>query len=417
MEITPDHPAYDTERAGFQTAFEQRPAVIIAARTAEDVRAAVALAPDRDLAISVEATGHGRAGVTEGHLLISTRAMTGVRVDAERCTAWIEAGAQWRHVIDAAAPHGLAPLSGSAPEVGAIGYTLGGGIGLLAREFGYAADHVGVIELVTADARMVRVTADSEPDLFWALRGARDGFGVVTGIEVDLVPVSTIYGGGLYFDLDRVPDAVSGYLAWSATVPEQLTSSVGVYSMPDLPMFPEPLRGRYVAHVRIAYTGEDGDRLVAPLRELGPRVIDKLGELPFSEAGSIYNDPTQPHGYLGDNVLLTELDANALRDVLTLAGQYIVDIRHLGGALAREPEVPNAVGHRAAQYILRLIAPLDGTDPETVHSGLQKVFDVVRPWTIGSSLNFVYGTPAKDAHEPCDLLRLRDLRARINQVA
>ncbi|GAA4003130.1 FAD-binding oxidoreductase [Allokutzneria multivorans] len=412
MEITPDHPAYDAERAGFQTAFEHRPAVIIAATTAEDVRAAVELAAEKHLAVAVKCTGHGREGSAEGHLLISTSRMAGVRVDAERRTAWVEAGAQWKHVIEAAAPHGLAPLSGSAPEVGVVGYTLGGGIGLLAREFGFAADHVRAVDLVTPDARSVRVTADSDPDLFWALRGGRDGFGVVTAIEIDLMPVSTVYGGGLYFDLERVPDAVSGYLAWSATVPEQLTSSVGVYFAPDLPMFPEPLRGRYIAHVRIAHTGEDGDQLVAPLRALGPRVIDELGEMPFADAGSIYNDPTHPHGYLGDNALLTELGEDALRDVLALADQYIVDIRHLGGALSREPEVPNAVGHRAAQYVLRVISPFDGGDPTTVHSGQRKVFDAVRKWTIGRSLNFVYGsTDAEEgSFEPGDLLRLRELR-------
>ncbi|WP_086818508.1 FAD-binding oxidoreductase [Allokutzneria sp. NRRL B-24872] len=415
MEITPDHPAYDAERAGFQTAFEHRPAVIIAATSAEDVRAAVELAAERHLTVAVKATGHGREGSAEGHLLISTSRMTGVRVDAERRTARVEAGAQWRHVIEAAAPHGLAPLSGSAPEVGVVGYTLGGGLGLLAREFGFAADHVRTVDVATPDARLVRVTADSDPDLFWALRGGRDGFGVVTAIEVDLVPVSTIYGGGLYFDLERVPDAVNGYLAWTATVPERLTSSVGVYFAPDLPMFPEPLRGRSIAHVRIACTGEDGDELVAPLRALGPRVIDKLGEMPFADAGSIYDDPTHPHSYLGDNALLTELTEHALRDVLALADQYIVDIRHLGGALSREPEVPNAVGHRAAQYVLRVISPFDGGDPTSVHTGQRKVLDAVNEWTIGRSLNFVYGSTDAEAgsFEPGDLLRLRELRNRV----
>ncbi|MFB9907577.1 FAD-binding oxidoreductase [Allokutzneria oryzae] len=418
MTITPDHARYDAERSGFQTAFDHRPAVIVAATGAEDVRAAVGLARARGLPVAVQATGHGRAGAADDFVLINTRGMTGVRVDAEHRTAWVEAGAQWHHVITAAAPHGLAPLSGSAPEVGAVGYTLGGGIGLLARQYGYAADHVRAIEVVTSDARLRHVTEDSDPDLFWALRGGRDNFGVVTGIEIDLVPVATFYGGGLHFDVERVPDVVSGYLAWSTTVPEEVTSSIGLIVMPDLPMVPEPLRGRYVAHIRIAYTGDDGDRLVAPLRALGPRLIDRLGEMPFTEAGSIYNDPTRPHGYVGDNAMLTELDESALREVLDLTGPQspvmsIVDIRHLGGALSREPEAPNAVGHRAAQYILRVLSPLDNADASTVHSLHTKAFDAVRAWTLGRSPNFVYGkgNSVSESYEPQDLKRLEHLKA------
>jgi FAD/FMN-containing dehydrogenase len=133
------------------------------------------------VAHGVQGTGHALLSVAaEGGVLITTRRMRGVRVDAEARTAWVEAGVRWEQVIHEAAPYGLAPLSGSAPHVGAGSYTLGGGLGLLSRRYGYAADHVRSIDVVTADARLHHVTAESDPDLFRALRGGRDNFGVVT---------------------------------------------------------------------------------------------------------------------------------------------------------------------------------------------------------------------------------------------
>ncbi|GGV38381.1 hypothetical protein GCM10010182_73320 [Actinomadura cremea] len=156
--------------------------------------------------------------------------MSGVRVDPRARVAWVEA----------AAPHGLAPLSGGFPGVGAVSYTLGGGVGLLARRYGFAADHVRRFDLVTLDARLRRVTADSDPDLFWALRGGGGNFGVVTGMEVDLFPVARVYGGNLSFDVGLVPGVLEAWRGWTGTVPEEMTSAVTILTYPDLPMLPEP---------------------------------------------------------------------------------------------------------------------------------------------------------------------------------
>ncbi|MFC7585113.1 hypothetical protein ACFQYP_16255 [Nonomuraea antimicrobica] len=143
-------------------------------------------------------------------------------------------------MIEAVAPYGLAPLSGSFPGVGAVSYTLGGGVGLLARRYGFAADHVRRLDLVTPDARRHEVTAGSDPDLFWALRGGGGNFGVVTGMEIDLFPVARIYGGSLFFDLEQAPDLLDAWRRWTATVPEEMTSAVTALPYPDLPFLPEP---------------------------------------------------------------------------------------------------------------------------------------------------------------------------------
>jgi FAD/FMN-containing dehydrogenase len=418
--LTPGDAGYDDERAGFQTGARHRPAVIVGATGAADVRAAVAFAADRELPVAVQSAGHGVAvRDSGGGMLITTGRMTGVRVDAGTRTAWIEAGTRWDRVIEAAAQHGLAPLSGSFPGVGAVAYTLGGGLGLLSRRYGYAADHVRSIDVVTADGQVRHVTAEAEPDLFWALRGGRDNFGVVTGLEVALVPVTRLYGGGLFFDGSRAVDVLDGYRQWTETVPDEMSTSVGLIPFPDVPAVPEPLRGRHVLHVRIAYTGPaaDGERLVEPLRAIGPRLIDKLDDMPYTAGGSIYNEPAQPHAYSGTNAFLAGFDATAAGTVWDLAGPAapvpcVVELRHLGGALAAPPEVPNAVGHRDARYLLRVLSPLD-PDPTATH---ERLLAALKPWSTGGRcLNFLYGkkTPdqVRDAYEPADHRRLTRLKA------
>jgi FAD binding domain/Berberine and berberine like len=419
--LRPGDDGYDQERAGFQTALEHRPALIVGAAGAEDVRLAVELAAARDLPVAVQATGHGLSVPCEGGVLISTRRMAAVRVDAAARTAWVEAGATSAQVIQAAARHGLAPLSGSAPDVGAVSYTLGGGMGLLGRRYGYAADHVHAVDVVTADARLRHVTASSDPDLFWALRGGRDNFGVVTGMETELLPVARLYGGGLYFAAEHAAGALETWREWTATVPEELTSSVGLIPYPDVPMLPEPLRGRWVAHLRVVYLGDpaDGERLVAPLRAVGPRLIDRLGELPYTESGSIHNDPTFPESYYGTNVLLSSFDA-VPRIALELVGAdapvpCVVELRHLGGALARPPAVPSAVGHRDAQAMARVLTPLGGADIDTVKGVHGRFYEALRPWTTGRALSFIYGQAAtveqvREAYDPDDYRRLGELK-------
>ncbi|MFE5401285.1 FAD-binding oxidoreductase [Streptomyces sp. NPDC056580] len=428
--LLPDDDGFAARCGGFQTAYRHRPRVLVRAAVAEDVTAAVEYAAERDLPVAVQATGHGLSVATDGGVLIGTAGLNRVSVDAAARTARIGAGARFAAVIDAAARHGLAPLNGSAPGVGAAGYVLGGGLGLLARQFGYAADHVRSIDLVTADARPRRVTADSDPELFWALRGAGANFGAVTGMEIGLVRVSRLYGGELVFDLARTPGLLAGYLGWTGTLPEELTSSVSLIAYPDLPFFPAALRGRFAAHVRVAYTGDSraGERLLAPLRALGPRLTDTVAEMPYTECGAIYDDPPQPHAYQGDNVLLRAFPAHLAEEVTELVGPgaavpCVLDVRHLGGALGRPAEVPNAVGHRSARYLLRVLTPLMGAGPGEARAATAKVLGTLASESVGGRFqSLVYGgcadgppdAPATDFWEPADHHRLAALKMRLD---
>ncbi|MEV7953901.1 FAD-binding oxidoreductase [Streptomyces sp. NPDC088141] len=392
---------------GFQTGFSVRPDLVVEAAHAEDVRTAVADAAARGLPVRVHATGHGLSGAVEGGLLISTRRMDSVEIDPVRRTARIGAGVTWGQVIEAAAPHGLAPLNGSAPGVGAVSYTLGGGLPILAREFGYAADRVRSLDVVTADGALRHVSPHSEPELFWALRGGGHRLGVVTRMEVDLVEVGRLYGGSIAFDGDGegsgagagVGDRViHRYLEWTRTVPDTLTSSLSALRFPDSPRLPEPMRGRYVISVRVAYTGETagGERLVAPLRAIGPALTDSLREMPYTDSHTIHNDPPFPHAYYGDAVVLGDLDAGRAVRTLELTGpkapmMTVVQLNHLGGALAARPAVDNAVPYREAGFLLRLLSPLDGTDVASVRALYAEVAGALAPLALGRSLNFSFG--------------------------
>ncbi|MFE7171549.1 FAD-binding oxidoreductase [Streptomyces sp. NPDC057616] len=392
--LRPGEPGYDEEIAGFQTGFAQRPAMVFAAASADDVRAAVRYAAARHLPIGVQATGHGLPGPSEGGVLVTTRRMDAVTVDAAARTVRVGAGVRWGQVVDAAAPHGLAPLNGSAPGVGAVSYTLSGGLSVLAREFGYTADHVRSLDLVTADGRLRHVTRESDPDLSWALLGGGPGFGIVTGMEIGLVPVRTLYGGSVSFDGRRTDPAalLRAYEEWTRTVPDGLTSSFAAVPYPDLPALPPRLRGRYVVSVRVAYTGADGAERVAPLREFGPVLSDSLREMPYTESRTIHSDPDFPHAYYGDSAVLSELDVARAGEVLARTGPdaggplCVVQINHLGGALARP--APNSVPYRDGRFLLRLLTV---GDREQARAVLDPAFALLAEVTLGRARAFAFG--------------------------
>jgi FAD/FMN-containing dehydrogenase len=412
----PGDRGFDEELAGYQVAHPHRPDLVVGATTPSDVEAAVRHAADHGLPVAVQSSGHGRGAPLAGGVLISTRRMDGVQVDPVSRTARVAAGARWAQVVAAAAEHGLAPPSGSSPEAGAVGYTLGGGIGVLARQLGWASDRVRSFDLVTA-AGPRHVTAGSDPELFRMLRGAGTGFGIVTAMEIELAPVTRIYGGALSVEGAHVPALLAAYREWTTDLPDELTSSIGMLPYPDIPAVPDHLRGRYVARVRIAYTGSaaEGERLVAPLRAAVPPMAGTLGELPYTQAATIFNEPADPHPYTGTNAMLRALDPAVLHAALEITGpdapvMCVLGLRHLGGAMARPPAVPDAVAHRDAPYLLQVLSLVDGTDvPRGLH---RELMGAAAPWTVGRTPNFRFGEAARDW--PIDVPGRAELAAQLD---
>ncbi|WP_344318918.1 FAD-dependent oxidoreductase [Actinocatenispora thailandica] len=421
--LRPGDDGFDAACGGFQLLDPHRPDAVLVAADERDVRVAVNFAAERGVPLAVQATGHGRNVGLDGGLLLATGALTAVRVDPADRTAWVSAGATWRQVIDATAPYGLAPLSGSFPALGAVSYTLGGGIGLLSRRYGFAADRVRQLDVVTPDGELRHVTADTEPDLYWGLRGGGGNLGVVTGMRIELLPVARVYGGALAFDVDADPGVLAGWWRWTRDLPDELTSAVSMLGYPDLPVFPAALRGRHIAKLQLCWCGpaEQGERLIAPLRELGECVQDSVGELPYAESGSIFAEPERPHPYRSSPVLLSALDADRLdalrRDAGAAPVMCVVGIRHLGGAMARPPRVPNAVGHRDAAYLLSVLSPVDA-DAGTVADTHRRLTAPWQPDAVGRPLNFSFGPLAPRevlaGFDEAAQQRLAELRARFD---
>lgn len=417
----PGDPGYDDGRAGANQGFDHRPAAVVRVSGVADVAAVVAYATKMRLPVGVLNTGHGTPTPIDDGILIDPRLLRGVRVDPATATARLEAGVRWAEVIHEAAAFGLAPLSGSAPWVGAIGFTLGGGLGLLGRTFGYAADHVRNIDIVTRHGVLRHVHSEQYADLFWALRGGGGNFGVVTSMEIDLFPVRRLYGGGLYFRGRDAATVVGAYRRWARTAPEELGSSVALIRFPWVPEVPAELRGRFVAHVRVAYHGSpaEGETLVRPLRQVAVPLLDTVVDRPYTTSGEIHNDPPEPLAWRETCAHLRELDENAVDELMRLVGPdsscplRMVELRHLGGALGRAPAVPNVVGNRDAAFLLYMV---DVDDADAVHGTSsigQLVVDAMLPWSTGGvSPNFAGGAGdwAREAHAPADRHRLAQIK-------
>jgi FAD/FMN-containing dehydrogenase len=419
-------PRVAAEVAGFNTTHTPRPAAVVGAASAADVAAAVRWAVRCGRPVAVQSTGHGLVSDLAGAVLVTTRRMSAVTVDPVARTARVGAGVRWAQVIEAAAPHGLAPLNGSSSGVGVVGYTLGGGLGPMARRYGFAADHVRSAELVTADGEVRRVDAVSDPELFWALRGGKGNFGIVTELELDLVPVASLYGGGVFFPGEAAAELLHTYRTWVATLPEETTTSIALLRLPPLPELPEPLRGRFVVHLRFAHLGPaaEGAELLAPMRAVAPAVLDLVADMPYAAVDAIHMDPVDPMPTWERGATLRELPAEAVDALLAAAGPGVevplimVELRHLGGAVGRPARVPNSVAGRGAAFTLFALGPMAGPLAETMPAITQALVDRMAPWAArGPLLNFL-GCAGPDRvrrlWDDADLARLLAVKHRLD---
>jgi FAD binding domain len=354
------------EVATWNLAIQHTPAIAVGATCPADVAAAVSWAAAHGLGVAVQATGHGPVRNAAGSLMITTRRMQGLSIDPERRLARVEAGVKWVRVLEAAAEFGLAGLCGSSSDVGVVGYTLGGGMGSLGRKHGFAADHVQAVELVTADGRLRRICAESEPELFWAIRGGKGNFGIVTALEIELVPVSSLFGGGLFFAADDAPALLHRFRQWAPTLPDEVSTSIAILRMPPLEELPPPLRGRTVVHLRFAYAGDDhglAERLLSPMKVAGTILLGYVGPMRTDEMDAIHMDPIDPLPAWEKGMVLSDLTDETVDALLATAGPQLdiplimAEIRLMGGALGRPARTPNAVPGRSGAYSVLVLGP------------------------------------------------------------
>ncbi|WP_433800017.1 FAD-binding oxidoreductase [Actinomycetospora sp. CA-084318] len=388
-------PGYDAAVATFNTAHQPRPDLVVEARSPDDVVAAVRRARTDGLPVTIQATGHGIASDLAGSLLISTRHLDEVRVDADRAVAVVGGGATWAQVIAAADPLGLAPICGSSSGVGVAGFLLGGGHGPLSREYGVGSDHLRRALVVTGTGELV--DTDDDPDLLAALRGGKAGLGVVVELEVALHPVTRLYGGGLFLPGEAAPQVLPAWRDWVTTLPEHASSSIALLRLPPDPALPPPLQGRFVVHLRFTTTGpaEEGEALLAPMRALGiAPIADLVAEMPFAAIDSVHADPTDPMPVWDASTLLGDLPDAALDALLAVAGPGVetplimAELRAFGGAITRGPELDSVAG-RDAPFGLYALGPMVPELVGVVPVVVQGVVDALKPWSAGVLPNFV----------------------------
>jgi FAD/FMN-containing dehydrogenase len=396
---------WDESRQAWNLAADQRPFAVALVESAEDVVEVVGFARLHGLRIAPQGTGHGATslGALGDTILVKTTRLRGVEIDASARRARVEAGAIWSDVVEPAAEQGFVVLHGSSPDVGVVGYTLGGGMGWLARSRGLAANSVTEVEMVTADGTLVRADREHEADLFWAVRGGGGSFGVVTAIELELYEEPELYAGAMFWPVERAGEALRAWREWAETVPDEVTSVGRILHFPPLPDIPEPLRGGSFALVEAVFAGpeRDGAKLVRPLRELGP-AIDTFASVAPTALQHLHMDPPEPVPGIGDGMFLDELPLEAI-DAIVETGVpplLTLEIRQLGGALAVPSASHGAVGALEAGYVMfaagLAMTPAIGT---AVGAAVDRAKAALAPWESQRTyFNF--------AERPVDAVRL-----------
>jgi len=403
---TPSDSDWDQARVAWNLTADQRPEAIAFAESADDVAKVVGFAAEHDLRVAGQGTGHGAVALAplDDTILIKTERMRGIEIDPDARTARVEAGALVLELSEAAQAHGLSSMPGSAPDVGVIGYTLGGGLSWLGRRYGFACNRVLGIELVTADGEPRTVSAEDEPDLFWALRGGGGGYAIVTALQLDLVPIGDIYAGALLFPAAVGAEAVRTYRDWAAGLSDDVTSVVRFLRPPPVPDVPEQLRNVPLLTIDAACIGDQaaGEATIAPLLEIGEPVMNTFGQIPTEGLCRIHMDPEQPVPGLGHHQVIRELPDEAIDAFTDLAGPdsgsplLLTELRQLGGALGRPDTGSGALSHIDADFAMFGVGlPMTPELGEAIEERLDRFDDAMRPWAAdGGYFNF--------AERPCD---------------
>lgn len=393
----PGTPAYAALTGTFNLAAPVTPLAVVAAADAADVAdvaTTLHVAAAHGVPVAVQSTGHGPRGRLADAVLLSTRALDELTVDPATRTARVGAGVRWGAVVAAAAAHGLAPLCGSSPTVGVVGFLTGGGHGPLARSHGLSADTVRAFDVVTGDGTERRVTATEHPDLFWALRGGRGAAAVVTAVEIALFPVAEVHAGAAWFDGADAPAVLRTWATWCALLPEQATTSVALMRLPALPGVPPVLAGRTTLAVRWVWTGDpaEGEELFRAIRCVAPAIVDTVGVMPYAAIASVHADPDQPLPAHERHVLLGACDDATVDALLAVAGpdapcvQAMVEVRQLGGRVRDDGGTPAAFAHRDAPYSVLVVGAMVPPVADLVPADAARVVDALAPWALPGAL-------------------------------
>jgi FAD/FMN-containing dehydrogenase len=394
--VAPGDPDYDAQRTVVAGHIDRHPALIVRVANPDDVTAVVKLAAERGIELAVRSGGHSGAGhgSVDGGLVLDVRDLDAIEIDPEARVAWAGSGVTAAAFTQAAGAHGLAVGFGDTGSVGLGGLTLGGGVGYLVRKLGLTIDALLAADVVTADGQLRRTSAESEPDLFWAIRGGGGNFGVVTRFQFRLAEVPAAYGGILI--LPATPEVLVGYLERSAAAPEELSSILNVMPAPPMPGVPEAIVGQVVGMAIMCYAGdpEAGERALVPFRALAEPIADLLRPMSYPE---IYfpDDPDYRPLAEASTLFIDHVDRPTAEVILERlrasdAAMRAVQLRPLGGAMARVPNDATAFAHRQSEIMVNVASFYEGeADRPRRAAWVTDLADALRQSDEGAYVNFL----------------------------
>ena len=377
--IRPGGADYDKARTSFYGGVDLRPAAIVRVADANDVSRVISFVRDTGTEFVVRSGGHGVSGyaMPNGGIVLDLADLRALDIDVEGRTAWAEAGLTAAEYTKAADAHDLATGFGDTGSVGLGGLTLGGGVGYLVRKHGLTIDDLLAADIVTADGQLLRVNAESHPDLFWAIRGGGGNFGVATRFQLRLHPVGAIVGGMMM--LPATPDVIHSFIALAEAAPEELSTIANVMPAPPMPFVPAEHHGKLVIFAMLCYAGEvgAGERAVAPFRALATPIVDMVKPCRYPE---MYppDDPEYHPIATGRTMFIDSVDRGVAETIVdhlgaTDAMMRVAQLRVLGGAMARVPVDATAFAHRRSRIMVNCAALYERPDQEAVY----------KPWVTG----------------------------------
>jgi FAD/FMN-containing dehydrogenase len=371
--IRPDDADYDKARATFYGGTARRPAAVVRVANAADVSRVITFARETGMELAVRSGGHSgaRHSVSDRGIVLDLKDMKALEIDAERRTAWAETGLTAVEYTVAADAHGLATGFGDTGSVGIGGITLGGGVGYLVRKHGLTIDDLLAADVVTADGELLRVDAETHPDLFWAMRGGGGNFGVATRFQYRLHDVRTMVGGMLM--LPATAEVIDSFIALSEAAPEELSTIANVMPAPPMPFVPAEQHGKLVIFGMLCYVGavDAGERTVAPFRALATPIMDMVKPGRYPE---MYPPDDESYHPIGANrtMFIDSVDRGVAETIIehlgaTDAMMRVAQLRVLGGAMARVPVQATAFAHRKSRIMVNVAALCERPDQIAVY--------------------------------------------------
>ncbi|OJF97154.1 FAD-binding oxidoreductase [Alkalibacterium sp. 20] len=423
--LTADSEDYDSARTPWLLSVDQWPEVIVVAENTLDIVEAVRFAKANGLKIAEKNTGHGVARPANDNMLIVVGSMRKVYIDPINKTAHIEVGAKWIDALEKAQMEGMAPLMGSSSDVGAIGYTMGGGMGWLARKYGLSVDNVISYDMVTADGELIHVNKYENDDLFWGLSFCGAAFGIIAAMEIKLFPVKTVYAGSLMYPREVASEVFVRYREWITDIEDDWTTTISIENYPQLPIVPDFLQGKSAVVVRGCYAGpvEKGEEMIKSWLDWMEPMANLFGAIPFKDADSISDDPKDPIPATAQSIIINELSDDAIGILLNRAFAqneptplFTTEIHHGGGAMARADKDAVAYSQHDAPFILNMVGLIPTPEASLAYTEIANgIKSEMKPYSTGNVyMNFLAGdekwNQTKDAFTPEAFKRLITLK-------